>query len=34
MTTATHNEHYSETHAAEPVLLLAFELCVYGRVPH
>ena len=26
MTTATHNEHYTETHATEPVLFLAFEL--------
>jgi transposase len=26
MTTATHNEHYTETHAPEPVLFLAFEL--------
>jgi hypothetical protein len=32
MTTATHNKHYTETHATEPVLFLAFELCVYGRV--
>ena len=26
MTTATYNEHYTETHATEPVLLLAFAL--------
>jgi transposase len=26
MTTATHNEHYTATHATEPVLFLAFEL--------
>jgi transposase len=26
MTTATHNEHYTETHATEPVLFLAFAL--------
>ena len=26
MTTATHNEHYTDTHATEPVLFLAFEL--------
>ena len=26
MTTATRNEHYTETHATEPVLFLAFEL--------
>jgi hypothetical protein len=26
MTTATHNEHYTETHAPEPVLFLAFAL--------
>ena len=26
MTTATHNEYYAETPAAEPVLFLAFEL--------
>jgi hypothetical protein len=35
MTTVTHNEHYTETHATEPVLFLAFELtCIWGSQKH